>query len=209
MNNLKIKVCGMTDADNVANLVALQPDYIGFIFYPKSKRYAGDTIDEEILATIPAYIMKVGVFVDEPLHSLLDKFNNNMFDMVQLHGNEIPAYCEQLKRLNIPVIKVFGIDSHFDFSVTQNYEPYCSYFLFDTGGQSDKGGTGTHFDWTVLQRYAGATPFFLSGGIGPHDAEAILQLGHPALFGIDLNSQFEIGPGIKDIDALEAFFDQL
>lgn len=209
MAPIKIKVCGMRDEENIMDLVALKPDYIGFIFYPKSKRYVGEEIDEEISAVIPAYILKVGVFVDEPIESLLDKFHNNLLDLVQLHGQEIPDYCAQLKRLNIPVIKVFNVEADFDFNVTTPYEPFCNYFLFDTGGKTEKGGTGQKFDWSLLKNYQGSKPFFLSGGIGPEDVETIRSITHPALYAIDLNSGFESEPGIKDIPLLRKFINEI
>jgi phosphoribosylanthranilate isomerase len=205
MEPLRIKVCGMRDEENIEQLVALKPDYIGFIFYPKSKRYVGVEIDEEISAIIPAYILKVGVFVDEQIESILDKFQNNLLDLVQLHGKELPKYCEQLKRLNIPVIKVFNVDDNFDFAATVPYEPFCTYFLFDTGGKTEKGGTGEKFNWSLLTHYKGKKPFFLSGGIDPEDADTIKTLAHPALYAIDVNSGFETEPGVKDIPLLHKF----
>ena len=104
----------MRNPSNIDDLVKLKPDYIGFIFYPKSKRFIGEQIPDEIQSLIPVYIQKVGVFVDEPFDNLLQKFKSNKLDMIQLHGSELPGYCERLKKLDIPVIKVFSIDAAFD-----------------------------------------------------------------------------------------------
>ena len=205
---MKIKVCGMRNPSNIEDLVKLKPDYIGFIFYPKSKRFIGEIIPDEIQALIPVYIQKVGVFVDEPFDNLLEKFRTNKLDMIQLHGSELPGYCERLKKLDIPVIKVFGITSDFDFQTVRPYNQYCDYFLFDTSGE-ERGGTGKKFDWATLEKYNEDKPFFLSGGIHPDDVDAINRLPYSKLHGVDINSGFETEPGIKNISVVKAFIGEL
>ena len=205
---MKIKVCGMRNQSNIKDLVKLKPDYIGFIFYPKSKRFVGEQIPDEIQALIPVYIQKVGVFVDEPFDNLLEKFKSNKLDMIQLHGSELPGYCERLKRLDIPVIKVFSINSDFDFETVKQFNPFCDYYLFDTAGDF-RGGTGIKFDWNKLDEYKENIPFFLSGGIQSTDIEDVKGILHNELYAIDVNSGFEIEPGVKDIPKLKSFIEKL
>lgn len=205
---MKIKVCGMRNPSNIEDLVKLSPDYIGFIFYPKSKRFIGNQISDDIQALIPVYIQKVGVFVDEPFESLLEKFRNNKLDMIQLHGSELPGYCERLKKLDIRVIKVFNISPDFDFETVKPYQYFCDYFLFDTAGDLP-GGTGAKFNWERLDQYTGEKPYFLSGGIQPSDAGRIKSLADKKLHAIDVNSGFEIEPGLKDIPKLKKFIEEI
>ena len=203
---LKIKVCGMCQLSNIGELVKLDPDYIGFIFYPKSKRFIGEKIPEQFHSIIPASIQKAGVFVNEPFDLLIDKVRQSKLDIVQLHGAELPDYCLKVKDLNIPVIKAFGIFNDFDFATVNPYEKGCDYFLFDTASDL-RGGTGLKFNWEKHSEYKGDTPFFLSGGIQPDDIEPILDLRHPVFHAVDINSGFEIKPGIKDIQKLKGFID--
>ncbi len=198
----------MRNPSNIEDLVKLSPDYIGFIFYPKSKRFIGNQISDDIQALIPVYIQKVGVFVDEPFESLLEKFRNNKLDMIQLHGSELPGYCERLKKLDIRVIKVFNISPDFDFETVKPYQYFCDYFLFDTAGDLP-GGTGAKFNWERLDQYTGEKPYFLSGGIQPSDAGRIKSLADKKLHAIDVNSGFEIEPGLKDIPKLKEFIEKI
>jgi len=205
---LKIKVCGMRNPDNILELTKLNPEFIGFIFQPQSKRFIGSNIPEEIRVLIPPSIHKVGVFVDESPDSLIEKFRISQLKMVQLHGSEPAEYCERLKDLDIPVIKAFSITPIFDFSTTEPYESFCDYFLFDTAGVL-KGGTGLKFDWSKLNDYRGNKPFFLSGGIHYSDIENIKSIDHDKLYGVDVNSGFETEPGIKNISHLASFINDL
>lgn len=200
---MKLKICGLRQKDNIHSLLQLQPDYLGFIFYKKSKRYAGDILDEGITKEISG-VKKVGVFVDEELGQIKSTVNYFHLDAVQLHGSESPEFCEALNIENLEVIKVFSLGNDFDFSVTEKYEGKCDYFLFDTKGDAP-GGNGIAFDWTILQKYKGETPFFLSGGIGPNDASKINSIHHPKLFGVDINSRFENEPGLKDWSKVAQF----
>lgn len=205
---MKIKVCGMKQKENIEQLVRLNPDYIGFIFYPHSKRYVGEQIAEEVLKHIPDNIQKVGVFVDEPFRELQKKYLLNKLDILQLHGNESPGYCLKLKKRGIPVIKAFLITEDFDFGCIEPYESCCNYFLFDTAGQT-VGGTGTKFNWELINQYQGSRSFFLSGGIDPSDCYSIRKILHHRLFAVDINSGFELNPGFKDISKVSAFINNL
>ncbi|ULB35032.1 MULTISPECIES: phosphoribosylanthranilate isomerase [Proteiniphilum] len=193
-----IKVCGMRDEENIRKVEQLGVDWMGFIFYRKSLRYTGGK-----LAYIPEKVKRVGIFVDEDIDSLLALADNNRLQILQLHGNESPAYCNALRDKGFSVIKSFGIsiDEPFPIVLTERYEGCCDYFLFDTKSPL-YGGTGRKFNRELLLDYRGGTPFLLSGGISPEDAESVKYFSHPKYIGIDVNSRFEIAPAIKDIELI-------
>jgi phosphoribosylanthranilate isomerase len=198
---LKIKVCGMKFTANREAVEKLSVDFLGFIFYPKSKRFVGENTDPGLFTSAKT---KVAVFVDENAFEILGLAKNFGFDYVQLHGKENPKTCQLLKKQGLKVIKAFNLNEEFDFSMLKAFEKSVDYFLFDT--KSDlPGGSGKKFNWEILKKYQGKVPFFLSGGIGPDDAEEIKQLEHPQLFGIDLNSGFEDEPGLKNIEKIKTF----
>ncbi|GHU62063.1 N-(5'-phosphoribosyl)anthranilate isomerase [Bacteroidia bacterium] len=200
---MKIKVCGMKISENIKELTTLPIDLMGLIFYEKSPRYAGN-LDAKTLETLPPAIQKTGVFVNATQAYILEKVAQFDLQAVQLHGNESPDFCRELQSLNIKVIKAFQIRETEDFEQCDSYKNACDYFLFDTKS-SQYGGSGKKFDWNILSSYKGDNGFFLSGGIGEDDAETIRQLRHPRLYAIDLNSRFEIEPGLKDLDKLKNF----
>ncbi|MEM7106933.1 MAG: phosphoribosylanthranilate isomerase [Bacteroidota bacterium] len=196
---LKVKVCGLRD--NVAEVVGLKPDYIGFIFYPKSKRYVAELPAEEI-RTIPRTIQKVGVFVDQELEEVMHKAERFQLNYIQLHGHESIEYCSTLKKMmNIGVIKVFSGNRLPDSGLLAAYGDSIDYYLFDTRNES-YGGTGQKFDWTVIADLKLKKPIFLSGGIDLDDLERIHERGIN-IFAVDVNSKFEIEPGFKDINKIE------
>ena len=207
MKGLKIKVCGMREPDNIRTISALLPDYLGFIFYPASKRYAGD-LSPEIRAEIPAFVKKVGVFVNENEDKLITTCSAYGIGTVQLHGDESPEFCEKLAEMGLRIIKVFSIGGSLDTGKILPYRESCSYFLFDTDTDT-YGGSGKQFEWGLLKDYTLEIPFFLSGGIGGEDAEKIRNLAHPMLFGVDINSRFETSPGIKDAGLCESFINAI
>lgn len=190
----------MRDTKNISGLLALKPDYIGFIFYDKSKRFVADFPQIEI----PSTTKKVGVFVDETIEEIIEKANQHNLDFVQLHGNETPEFCSTLAAKNIKIIKAFSVDENFDFSATKPFEKHVSLFLFDTKG-NNYGGNGVKFNWELLQNYLGKTPFLLSGGISKNDSAEIKKFKHPAFLGIDINSGFELEPGLKNIKEIKEF----
>jgi phosphoribosylanthranilate isomerase len=202
----KIKVCGMRDPDNIRRLVELQPDYIGFILFPGSKRYLGKNY--RLTTEIPNSIKRVGIFVNALIPEIFEWVSRLELDFVQLHGIEPPEYCMEMNNLNIKVIKTFGIDADFDFSILKDYIPYCDYFLFDTKSILH-GGSGEQFDWSILKNIKLDKPIFLSGGIGPDDVQLIRQLHQVNIHAVDINSRFETGPGLKDILLLDKFFKEL
>jgi phosphoribosylanthranilate isomerase len=208
MNELKIKVCGMRDPENSSGVVGSLPDYLGFIFYPKSKRFVGFEPLREVLAVVPESVKKVGVFVDETPEKVLEIVQNWNLNVVQLHGQEAPEYCRQINNFGITVFKAFSVDEQFDFNALVAYSGVCDYFLFDTKGQLP-GGTGQKFNWHLLENYYAEIPFFLSGGIGLEDIDAIRKFSHPKLFGLDINSGFEISPALKDVEKVQKFIAEI
>jgi phosphoribosylanthranilate isomerase len=203
MKGLKIKVCGMREPENIRTVAALLPDYLGFIFYPDSKRCAGD-MPTGIRAEIPAFVKKVGVFVDEKEDRLMKTCSDYGIGTVQLHGDESPEYCEKLSESGLKIIKVMRIGTTFDTADLLPYRDACSYFLFDTQTEA-YGGSGEQFRWALLKAYTLEIPFFLSGGVDPGDVDRIKHIAHPMLFGVDINSRFETAPGIKDAEAVDNF----
>ena len=212
---MKLKVCGMKYKDNMKAVAAIQPDYLGFIFYEKSPR----NFDAEI-PELPGNIKKTGVFVDASVDFILEKVKKHDFKSIQLHGDESPDYCKKLKIelskfqrsdggmkfSEVKIWKVFSIKDEFDFEILKPYEGIVDYFLFDTKGK-EKGGNGYTFDWKVLKNYPSATPFILSGGIGLDeidDVKVILDTDLP-IHAIDINSRFESEPGLKNINDLKEF----
>lgn len=202
---LKIKVCGMKHSVNREAVEKLPVDWLGFIFYPQSKRFIGETPEPGLFNTDKP---KVGVFVNENAFEIMALAKNFGFSMVQLHGKENPQTCRMLKTQGLKIIKAFSVNENFDFETTLPYERVADFFLFDTK-TTLYGGSGQKFDWKLLDNYTGHIPFLLSGGIGPDDAEEILKINHPKLTGIDVNSGFEDQPGIKNIEKLEKFIDEI
>jgi phosphoribosylanthranilate isomerase len=199
---MKLKICGMKYPDNILEVGALLPDYMGFIFWAKSARYFDGQMPE-----LPKSIKKVGVFVNENSAIIEEKIAQYDLQVVQLHGQESVEFCLELKtKLNatIEIIKVFSADENFDFSILKPFENACDYFLFDTKGKLP-GGNGTTFDWKVLSNYPSTKPFFLSGGIGIEEIEAVNEIAKTnlPLYAIDVNSKFEIEPGLKNIERLK------
>ena len=208
---MKIKICGMRDAENIRKAGELAIDFMGFIFYPPSPRFAGNgLLSAEALKNLPSAIRKTGVFVSENINTLFIYVEKYALDVVQLHGNETPEYCCSIKEKypSVNIIKSFSVSEPADFNHTKKYEPICDYFLFDTK-TSLHGGSGQQFDWKIIENYRGKTPFFLSGGISANDAGKIKELQHPSFYGIDLNSRFEITAGIKNSNLLQTFIKTL
>lgn len=203
---MKIKVCGMKSPDNILGLAQLQPDMMGLIFYPGSSRYVNG-LERESLAVVPESVKKVGVFVDPDLETVLQKAEQYQLDYVQLHGDESPGFCAAVMGF-LPVIKAFRVNEQFDFASTKAYESVCDYFIFDAKG-AHYGGNGLKYSWDLLKSYSGSIPFLLSGGLGPDDVAAIQGFSHSGFVGIDLNSGFESAPGLKKLDLIEKFMQEI
>ncbi len=203
---MKVKVCGMKYPDNMSEVAALKPYYMGFIFWEPSKRYFDGNIPN-----LPETVKKVGVFVDASIEEIKEKLQQYNLHAIQLHGTESPAYCSQLKATNIEIIKVFSIGDLFDFTLLEPYETVCDYYLFDTKGKLP-GGNGYGFDWKVLENYPSSKPYFLSGGIGIEDADSLKDFftkpESKYCHAVDVNSKFELEPGLKNVEKLTKFIHQ-
>lgn len=196
--NLKIKVCGTRETENIKDITTLPIDYIGFIFYGKSARY----VDSVINVAIPSTIKKVGVFVNASLDEIKERIDSHSLNVIQLHGDESPDFCLQLKQLGHTVIKAFGIDDDFEWSSIEKYVDTVDYFLFDTKSKA-YGGTGLVFNWKKLEENPYNKPYFLSGGISIDNIEEAATFKDNRLYGLDINSKFEISPALKNIDLLK------
>lgn len=204
MKELKVKVCGMRDRENISGIALANPDYMGFIFYPKSSRYVGEDPSLELDCLTTDTIKRVGVFVNEAPAKVISICRQNNLDIAQLHGNETPSDCLQIKQSGLQVFNAFSIDETFDFNGLKAYAESCNFFLFDTKGHLP-GGTGMKFNWQLLDNYQLEIPFFLSGGIRPEDLNSIRQFHHPMLYGVDINSGFELSPALKDVGKVQQF----
>lgn len=201
---MQLKVCGITKKDDLEKLAAYGVNYAGFIFYEKSPRFVGNKLDARTVREMKG-IRKVGVFVNAPLEQVKQLITSYGLDLVQLHGDEDPAYCAALQPL-VPVIRAFRIGEDVNWeALLADYLPVTDYFLFDTAAGKAYGGTGKLFNWELLQTYPYQHPYFLSGGIGPDQLDELLALEHPALFAADVNSKFETAPGVKDMDKVQQF----
>ena len=197
----------MREPKNIEQVAQLGVDMMGFIFYPKSPRYVS-----YVLARSDAdrKVCRVGVFVNDSIPEILDKIHSFSLNAVQMHGNESREFCEQLREANgdIKIIKAISVSNAGDIQKYKEYVGAVDYFLFDTKCKT-VGGSGQQFDWQVLDEYDGDVPFLLSGGIGPEDAFRIRTFHHSQCVGIDLNSRFEIEPGVKDVEKLNKFLNEI
>jgi phosphoribosylanthranilate isomerase len=221
---MKIKVCGMRDGENIRQVVELGVDWIGMIFWDKSPRNvtmiptnAGIIPDRANgqWSKVNGQCKRVGVFVDEMAQNIVTRVFNYKLDIIQLHGHESPTLIRNLRltldpdiRPGIKIIKAISVETIDDIATYKDYSDCVDYFLFDTKCKT-VGGSGEQFDWSILDAYDGELPFLLSGGIGPDDAERVRAFHHPKCIGIDLNSRFETEPGVKVINKLKQFLEQL
>ncbi len=206
---MKVKVCGITRKEDLQAMNHFQTpvDFVGFVLYVHSKRYAGNYLKELAQTTICANTSRVGVFVNENAESVLKISEEHGFDYAQLHGNESPEYCNKIREA-VKVIKAFNVDEAFDFNKLKSYDSACDFFLFDAEGKLP-GGNSITYDWSLLQRYEMSKPFFLSGGIGPAHIEQLKSFRHPSLFAVDINSGFETSAGVKDTAMIDSFIKNL
>lgn len=189
--------------ENTIEIAALQPDYLGFIFYDLSPRNITEKLPE-----INASIKKVGVFVNANFEEILQKANEYQLDFIQLHGEETAEFCEKIEANSLKVIKSFNIHNQFNFNILNDYINSCSYFLFDTKGKN-YGGNGIPFDWQLLKNYTLEKMYFLSGGIGLEnllEVTEFLKTKHAKkCIAIDCNSKLEISPGLKSKNKVKTF----
>jgi len=198
----------MKDPLNIREVASTGPDFLGFIFYPGSKRYIGTDPDIAGFQQVPARIKKVGIFVNEKPEKILELAYQYDLDLMQLHGSETVQDCRTIKSAGYQVIKAFGVDAGFNFTTLTPFLQFCDYFLFDAKS-AEYGGTGQKFNWQKILQYKYNVPFFLSGGIGPDDSAVIRDINHPAFFAVDINSRFETEPGLKNVIHVKAFIKEI
>ena len=209
----RLKVCGLTQVDQVMALDAMEVMFAGFIFYPPSPRYCKKLMAIEQIKKIRGkHINKVGVFVNSSIEDVLKTVDEAGLSMVQLHGDESPKTCERIAEY-VSVIKAFRLrEQEPVLWKIKDYQGVADMFLFDTA-TSTYGGSGKKFDWSMLSGLSIGKPFFLSGGIGSDDVAIIQQFALDAvakdLFALDINSKFEISPGVKDLDLIKTFIQQV
>lgn len=194
----------MRDEQNIREVAALNPEMMGFIFYPASKRFVGPNFS---IPEISPAVEKVGVFVDEQPENVIQILKKHRLQTAQLHGSETPQICHVVKT-GFKVLKAFGIDENFDWSILEQYIPVTDGFVFDTK-TSQHGGSGKKFNWDILKNYSLQHPFLLSGGIKAEDAVMLLHFDHPQCIGFDVNSGFEIQPALKDVTLLKLFITKI
>ena len=209
---MRVKVCGMTQLEQVKQLDEMGVDFAGFIFYPKSPRYVGKHMEGSQLKRLKLHLGKVGVFVNTSYEEVMKQVDAFGLDMVQFHGDETSRFCEQVSNY-VSVIKVFrmGEDDPVDW-IIKPFEDACDMFLFDTEG-AGYGGTGKKFNWDILTKSTVNKLFFLSGGIEPGDSDQLKKFSTEPiakkLFSLDINSKFELSPGVKDLNKVREFLRKL
>jgi phosphoribosylanthranilate isomerase len=206
MRDLLIKVCGMRDPSNIEAVIKLKPQYLGFILYQGSPRFVSFETARNLAENIPESIIKTAVLVNETLGNAIKIAQSGVFGFIQLHGNESAEYCNELSK-HIRIIKAFSVLNKLPSNLP-DYQKNCEMFLFDTKGEK-AGGTGKKFDHSILIEYSLNTDFILSGGITVNDSDYIRSINNEKMTGVDLNSRFEISPGIKDINLLKSFIDKI
>lgn len=198
----------MRDPRNIAEVAALAPAWMGFIFYPRSPRCASG-LNPEVVKSLPLATTAVGVFVDAGIDAIVSTCREYGIGTVQLHGVESPDVCRTLRTGGYTVFKAFGLSDDIRWRDLEPYEGCADLFVFDTK-TARHGGSGRKFDWSLLDSYPLSIPFLLSGGIGPDDLASVqAMMHHPKMAGIDLNSRFESSAGIKDIEKLTHFITSL
>ncbi len=203
------KICGFSDPESIRQIALLKPSMMGFIFYAPSPRNAGALLPS-VVAELPADIDRTGVFVDAPVDHILHTASRYGLSTVQLHGKESPETCRALRDAGLRVMKAIGIDPDIDWSTLTPYEGSVDLFVFDTL-TAIHGGSGRKYDWSILRDYPLTTPYLLSGGITPDDAEAVARAAatFPHMAGVDINSRFETRPGCKDPQLVRQFLSAL
>ncbi|HUZ59545.1 MAG TPA: phosphoribosylanthranilate isomerase [Hanamia sp.] len=207
---MRIKVCGNRDLNQLEELNDLRVDYAGLIFYEQSPRYVLKKLEGKEVMKLKLSLEKVGVFVNATEDEIMKQIDDFGLNLVQLHGDETASFCNRISD-HIKVIKSFRIadpDTNIDW-VVKEYEEVCDYYLFDKASAGLYGGTGQKFDWNILEKFNIGKPFFLSGGISDGDAANVKKFQHPFFYGVDVNSRFEIEPGIKDMKQIKEFVNQL
>jgi phosphoribosylanthranilate isomerase len=207
---MKIKVCGNTDLVQLKECDDLKIDYAGLIFYEQSPRYVLKNLTGKVVRDLHMSIEKVGVFVNATEEEIMKQVEDFGLDIVQLHGDETPTFCNKISD-HVKVIKAFRIasfDTNIDWLVKE-YDEVCDFYLFDKGSAGLYGGTGQKFNWALLEKSTIGKPFFLSGGVAIEDINALKQFKHSFFYGVDVNSKFETSPGIKNMNLIREFENEI
>jgi phosphoribosylanthranilate isomerase len=197
---MMIKVCGMKEPDNIRSVAALTPMMMGFIFYKGSPRYAGE-LAPEVVNELPEHVRPVAVFVDASEEEMCATCSRYGIKIVQLHGNESPDVCRRMKERGFTVFKAVALTDASVLDTLNAYVGCIDMFVFD----SHSPGSGKQFDHSLLENYDTDVPYLLSGGIGPDDIPTIVAAMRPGMAGIDINSRFEVAPGVKNLRVLINF----
>ena len=208
---MELKVCGITQLEQLLALQEIGVDYAGLIFYEGSPRFIGaHNLDASILKQNEITIKRIGVFVNAKEDEILKAVDDWKLEMVQLHGEESPVFCEKISN-HVKTIKAFRVKEEESLAYkVAPYENAVEYYLFDAMGKQ-YGGTGNKFDWKVIAEANIQKPYFLSGGLGPDDGadiQAFTQTNSNC-FAIDVNSRFEVKPGIKNLEIVKTFAESL
>jgi phosphoribosylanthranilate isomerase len=208
---MELKVCGITQLEQLLALQEIGVDYAGLIFYGGSPRFIGvHNLDASILNENEITIKRIGVFVNAKEDEILKAVDDWKLEMVQLHGEESPVFCEKISN-HVKTIKAFRVKEEESLAYkVAPYENAVEYYLFDAMGKQ-YGGTGNKFDWTVIGEANIQKPYFLSGGLGPDDVSDIQVFAeaNSNCFAIDVNSRFEVKPGVKNIEIVKTFAERL
>ncbi len=200
----KVKICGITNAQDALWAANLGADFIGLNFYPQSPRKVSVKHAKELVSQVPPFVQAIGIFVDEPLASLTKIVKSVPLKNVQLHGQETPEYCQAVKALGVKVVKALRLQKPLEPSDLAPYEGSVDYFLFDTYSAEAPGGTGQPFSWDWTKAMEGsALPWFLSGGLKPANILEAIKAAHPPL--VDVCSGVEKSQTRKDYDAMKNF----
>ena len=196
----KIKICGITNKEDALHAASLNVDMIGFVFYKRSKRYIESKTVRDIVNELPPSMNKVGVFVNEERSRVLEMAEDSDIDTLQFHGDEKPDYCSSFKD-SYKVIKAFRLKAKKDLKNINDYD--VDFYMLDTYGPADFGGTGKSFDWKILEDHEFLKPVILSGGLNP--SNVYKAIGEIAPYGVDVSSGVEAAPGKKDYDLMKKF----
>lgn len=198
----KVKICGITNLEDAMDAASLGADYLGFNFYPKSPRHIKKSEAKKIISSLPKNIKKVGVFVNEGIDKVKSIVNEANLDLIQLHGDETPYYCAQLKNKGKKtIIKAFRIKNYGEIKKTGDYD--VDYLMFDAFRKGMFGGTGKTFDWKIVKEIK--RPFFLSGGLNADNIKGAIKAAKP--FAVDVASSVEKKPGKKDYRKMKSFIE--
>ena len=204
---MKVKVCGLNDQVNITGVVAAGAELVGLIFYAKSPRSVDKgNVTADFVRELD--VERVGVFVNEREDRIMELAGEFGLGYLQLHGDESPETCARFRSKGYKVFKAISVGGTVDLEGLEKYEGSIDYLLFDTKGKN-RGGNGEKFDWEVLTQYTLKTPFLLSGGLSPEDAENVSALKMDQLWAVDLNSGFESKPGIKKTNELREFIQKI